>query len=129
MPRPFGQYVAAHGPTLEAALTRAITAAVVAQPASPLRFIAESLTNPAPVNAPHDAKPFADHVQAVEDALADALCRFGGGVVLISHNLSLLTSVVAEGDVYVVSAKTKGVRRIDGGMRHYIERLGRDSRL
>jgi ATPase subunit of ABC transporter with duplicated ATPase domains len=63
------------------------------------------------------------------DALADALCRFGGGVVLISHNLSLLTSVVAEGDVYVVSAKTKGVRRIDGGMRHYIERLGRDSRL
>ena len=74
LPTPDEQYYAAHGP-LEAALVRAVTAAAEARPASPIRFIAESLTNPerAAPTPRDDTKPFAEHAHAVESALAAAV--------------------------------------------------------
>ena len=74
LPTPDEQYYAAHGP-LEAALVRAVTAAAEARPASPIRFIAESLTNPerAAPTPRDDTKQFAEHAHAVESALAAAI--------------------------------------------------------
>jgi len=58
------------------------------------------------------------------DALSDALERFAGGIVLVSHNASLLEKVAR--DVYIVSGAKRTVQRFDGTVDEYLARvLGR----
>jgi len=58
------------------------------------------------------------------DALSDALERFAGGIVLVSHNASLLEKVAR--DVYIVSGAKCTVQRFDGTVDEYLARvLGR----
>ena len=58
------------------------------------------------------------------DALSDALERFAGGIVLVSHNASLLEKVAR--DVYIVTGAKRTVQRFDGTVDEYLARvLGR----
>ena len=54
------------------------------------------------------------------DALQDALRAFSGGVVVISHNQSLLRALDCE--VLVASAKDRRMKRYEGGVEAYLER-------
>jgi len=55
------------------------------------------------------------------DALSDALERFAGGIVLVSHNASLLEKVAR--DVYIVSGAKRTVQRFDGTVDEYLARV------
>ena len=54
------------------------------------------------------------------DALQDALKSFSGGVVVISHNQSLLRALDCE--VLVASIKDRQMKRYEGGVEAYLER-------
>ena len=54
------------------------------------------------------------------DALQDALRAFAGGVVVISHNQSLLRALDCE--VLVASIKDRQMKRYEGGVEAYLER-------